>query len=114
MSKKIIGVMGEHIAANYLKTKGYKILSKNYACRHGEIDIIAEINDSIVFVEVKTRKDDQFAYASQAVNYLKQSKIKQTSIDFLSKCPKVYKEISFDIIECYWKNRYLNHIKNAF
>lgn len=49
-----IGNQGEHIAAKYLSNKGYTIVARNWHCRYGEIDIIATLNDVMVFVEVKT------------------------------------------------------------
>ena len=51
-----IGAMGERIAVDYLLEKNYQILDTNWACGHKEVDIIAKDGDTIVFVEVKTRK----------------------------------------------------------
>ena len=61
MSQNIeIGKFGEKIAANHLKRNGYRILENNFRCKFGEIDIIALHRDTMVFVEVKTRKNNLF------------------------------------------------------
>ena len=55
MQKKEVGKTGEDLAFRFLKKKGYRILLRNYACKMGEIDIIAQDGDTLTFVEVKTR-----------------------------------------------------------
>ena len=57
---KKTGQLGEDIAVSFLETQGYTILARNYRQRFGEIDIVAEDGDTLVFVEVKTRKNDRF------------------------------------------------------
>lgn len=55
MRRREIGKFGEDIACDYLVDKGYKILSRNFFTRYGEIDIVTKLRDSLVFIEVKTR-----------------------------------------------------------
>lgn len=57
LTKEEIGQKGEQLAAEFLAKKGYKILHRNYRHRRGEIDIIASHDDTVIFVEVKTRTD---------------------------------------------------------
>lgn len=57
--KKNFGKLGENIAAEYLKRKGYSIIARNFYCKMGEIDIIAKEKHEIVFVEVKTRNGER-------------------------------------------------------
>ncbi|EAX48690.1 protein of unknown function UPF0102 [Thermosinus carboxydivorans Nor1] len=71
----MMGKMGENAAADYLARNGYKILMRNYRCRIGEIDIVAERQGTIVFVEVKTRSSEKFGFPAEAVNYRKQQKL---------------------------------------
>ena len=59
--KQLIGREGEAQAAAYLKQQGYTIVGQNFTCRYGEIDVIARKDPYIVFVEVKTRKNEEFA-----------------------------------------------------
>ena len=63
----INGVNGETIAAKFLVKKGYDIVALNYRCRYGEVDIIAEKDEYIVFAEVKTRSENAMIMPSEAV-----------------------------------------------
>lgn len=83
MSKTINGKLGEEYCCKYLEKNGYKILKRNFHSRYGEIDIIAENNDVIAFVEVKTRKNDSLVLAEEAISLSKQRKIILTAECFL-------------------------------
>ena len=119
MDTKVIGRFGERAAADYLKKQHYRIVGMNYACRLGEIDLIAESRDYIVFVEVKLRRDDSFAAAREFVTAAKQNRIRKTALLWLSQNP-TEKQPRFDVIEIYApegeksKQLRINHIENAF
>ena len=66
-----MGIWGEELAAAYLREKGYVILERDWHSTHRDIDIIAQDGDCIVFVEVKTRRNRDFADPLQAINYEK-------------------------------------------
>jgi len=83
MHNKILGKWGEDLAARYLEGKGYKILAKNYSCRHGEIDIIASFEGAIIFVEVKTRMNTSFGWPEEAVTEEKMRHLGQAAEKFL-------------------------------
>ena len=88
----------------------------NYACRFGEIDLIAENRDSVVFVEVKSRKSAAFAEAREFVTAAKQRRIAATAELWLMQNP-TKKQPRFDVIEVYVSDgivRSINHIENAF
>lgn len=112
--KREVGDFGEEITASYLEKNGYRILDRNYSKPFGEIDIIAIKGDMISFVEVKTRKSDDFAYAAEAVDYYKQERIKRASQAFLMERKLTDFLISFDISEVYLDTRKINYIENAF
>ena len=59
--RKIIGKIGEDFAAAYLEKNGYKILQRNWTCKCGEIDIVAQEGEFLVFIEVKTRRNSFYA-----------------------------------------------------
>lgn len=110
--KKDLGDFGENAAANYLIKKGYKILCRNYSIKGGEIDLIAETDTHIVFVEVKTRTSDTFGTPAEAVTKTKQQHILKSAKVYLTENPSE-KEVSFDIIEVYAKfNRGLLMLKD--
>ena len=73
--KKLIGRWGEALAADYLRKKKYKILGMGYATRFGEVDVIAEKDGVVAFVEVKTRKDATHGEAREFVTKSKQRRI---------------------------------------
>lgn len=115
MNNKELGDLGEFIATEYLKQNKYTILEQNYKVKVGEIDIICKKEDTLVFVEVKTRQSLFWGNPSQAVNYNKQVKIKKTACWYLQ--GNYILSCRFDVIEIYYKTpKYfkINHIENAF
>jgi len=64
---RALGQFGERVAADHLEAKGYRIVERNYRCREGEVDIIAQVDDCLVFVEVKTRRGDAMGSALESV-----------------------------------------------
>lgn len=76
MNKRKTGAVGEKIACNFLCLNGYKIIETNYRCRDGEMDIIACQRDTLVFVEVKTRKSFVFGIPEESITPSKMQKLK--------------------------------------
>lgn len=114
--RKLDGRRGESAAAEYLKKKRYSIIGLNYASRYGEIDIIAENRDYVVFAEVKMRKSAQFAEAREFVTAAKQRRIISTAQLWLERNP-TEKQPRFDVIEVYGSGtdiERIQHIENAF
>lgn len=109
---KKIGFLGEKQAEDYLKSKKYKILTKNFSCVLGEIDIVARDKDTIVFVEVKKRETYLFGSPAEAVDGRKQSKIRKTALYYLKQYKLTDSPCRFDVIEIVGEN--INHIENAF
>lgn len=97
---KDLGDFGETAAANYLQKKGYKILSRNYCVKGGEIDIIAIKKSVISFIEVKTRSSELFGLPVEAVNRNKIKHMLTAAERYLTEHPSD-NEISFDVIEVY-------------
>ncbi len=115
--KDILGKEGEVLACNYLKDKGYKIIQTNYKNTIGEIDIIAKIKSTYVFIEVKTRSSLKFGFPREAIDYRKIQKIKNTGISYLKYNNLLDKvSIRFDCIEILGnKLEYnINHLENIF
>jgi len=72
-----LGILGEDLAAEFLRKNGYKILERNFRSKFGEIDIIAQDKDTLVFVEVKTRWSEKFGLPEEAITPWKIKKIKK-------------------------------------
>lgn len=83
--KQKIGKWGEDVAAWYLVKKGYEIITRHYTSRFGEIDLIAKDRDELVFVEVKTRSNQDTGQPEEAVNWHKLSKLRRVILAYLSR-----------------------------
>ena len=99
-SSKLTGAWGEALAAEYLRSKHYRILAAGYSCRFGEIDLIAADRKYLVFAEVKLRKSADFARAREYVDRRKQDRIRVTASMYLSQNPTQLQP-RFDVIEIY-------------
>ena len=113
-----LGIMGEQKAAEYLVNKGYRIRERNYRCQSGEIDIVAEDSEYIVFVEVKSRVE-----TSEKINPLisvtktKQYRLRKLGEIFLNHRKIKGYQPRFDVIGITFSNEdqfELEHIENAF
>ena len=107
--------MGENISLKYLEKIGYKILEKNFACRQGEIDIIAKDKLEIVIIEVKTRSNLNYGNPREAVDKNKKNHIYNSAKYYIHVNKLENNYIRFDVIEIYKiKNRFkLKHLKNV-
>jgi putative endonuclease len=110
-----LGPRGEELAAAYLMENGYSIRDRNWRSGKTEIDIIAENNDYIVFVEVKTRSADYQVHPAEAVNVPKQRTIINAASNYINR-NGLAKEARFDIITVIISRtgRQVDHIENAF
>lgn len=109
--KRRLGFFGERKAVKYLKKKGYKIVCRNYKCPFGEVDVIAEQGDTLVFAEVKTRSSDAFGLPNEAVDRERKSRyVRSAKYYFAGK--SIERTVRFDVIEIL--NGKINHIENAF
>ena len=108
--KQIEGRVGEIEAALYLKKQGYVIICMNFKCMQGEIDIIAEKDNTLIFIEVKTRTSRKYGEAREAVDNRKQKHIYEAARYFLYKTNMEEAYTRIDVIEIYLKNR-KNNIK---
>lgn len=113
--KKTIGDAGENFVAEYLKNKGFIISARNYHSRFGELDIIAENNEIILFVEVKTRALGSLALPKEFVDKNKRAKIIATAQYYISN-NGVDLQPRFDVAEVTptASGVRLNYIENAF
>ncbi len=112
-----IGREAENIARKYLEKKGFKLITSNYRCYSGEIDLIMLDKEEIVFVEVRSRANSRFGSALDTVDANKINKLIRTATHFLQSKRWLYKKNSrFDIIAIHslTDNMQLDWIKNAF
>ena len=116
---KFIGNLGEQAAKNYLIKNGYKILTTNYSCRFGEIDMIAMDKECLVFIEVKTRTTSKYGHPENAVNYWKKKHLELAARNYIDYNRMDNYIARFDVVEVFAKyddNKFIveriNVIKN--
>jgi len=85
LKRQEIGKRAEQEAKQFLQTKGLCLLTQNYHCYHGEIDLIMRDQDDIVFIEVRSRSRTDYGHASETINKLKKTKLIKTATHFLQK-----------------------------
>lgn len=113
MNRRKEGAYYENLVAEYLKTQGYEILEKNYRCRIGEIDLIAKEGETLVFVEVKYRRNDKMGDPKEAVDQKKQKKISMTASYYLMReCGRMDIPCRFDVAAVLGDQ--IEVVKNAF
>lgn len=113
MATRDIGQKAEQEACHFLEKKGLKLLERNFRCMLGEIDLIMQDRDEIVFIEVRMRSYSNFANAVESVNLAKQRKIIRTATLYLQK------KNWFDRVQCRFdifgiSNNQTEWIKDAF
>lgn len=118
-TSKISGAWGEALAAEYLRKKHYKLVAAGYRSRFGEIDLIVQNKQYLVFVEVKLRKSGSFAAPREYVNRAKQDRLRVTASMYLSHNPTKLQP-RFDVIEIFapegalTEKPEITHLEDAF
>jgi putative endonuclease len=94
-----IGHAAESQACNYLQQRGLKIITRNYRSPYGELDLVMQDHDHMVFVEVRFRRHNQYGSGADSVNSRKQDKLIKTALYYLQQHPKQAKQpVRFDVI----------------
>jgi putative endonuclease len=96
--RQAVGKAGEEAAVEFLRQRGYRILERNYRCRFGEIDLIAQDGTVLAFVEVKTRRSNTFGPAAAAVTRAKQRHLIKASQTYLVQRKRTKDVCRFDVV----------------
>jgi putative endonuclease len=107
------GLLAERLALRFLSKQGLKLIDQNYHCRGGEIDLIMQDGDTLVFVEVRYRKSNAFGSAVETVNYTKQQRIIHTAQHYIQAKQKYSFNCRFDIVGINDNNQ-IEWLKDAF
>jgi putative endonuclease len=116
-SNRLSGAQWEKTAESFLRSYGLKLLQRNFSSRFGEIDLIMEHDETVVFVEVKYRKSNQHGSGADAVTFHKQGRISRTAAWYLAKNPHRAEQFCrFDVISIdpQKKDQGIKWIKGAF
>lgn len=112
-----LGAAGERLAADHLQSRGYRILERRYRTRLGEVDLIASAGDTLVFLEVKTRRGDRFGSPLESVNARKRERLARAAAQYLATGRRSETTVRFDVIGIVWPDRgrpVLDHVEDAF
>ncbi len=82
MKRRDTGILGEKLAKDFLKKRGYRILETNYRCSEGEIDIIAKHKDFLVFTEVRTKTSLEFGSPEESITPAKKGRMRATAFHY--------------------------------
>jgi len=109
------GRVAEQLACDYLIKNGLKLIDKNFHSRYGEIDLIMQQQNTLVFIEVRYRKNQNYGGAKESVTPSKQQKIQKTALFYMQQKGREY-NARFDVVAMSGNNKNLNieWIKNAF
>jgi putative endonuclease len=112
---RLLGDEGERAAARHLRRRGLRVITRNYRTPRGEIDLIARDGDTLVFVEVKTRRA---GHPAEAVTPEKQRRLSLAALTFLRRFGLLEQRCRFDVVAVVWPDAVsppaIDHIPNAF
>lgn len=114
--RRSLGQRGEELAVSKLKELKYRILERNYRCALGEIDIIAQEKEVLVFIEVKTRKNKNFGHPADALHASKQRKLSKVAMTYLNhkKLSDIPARFDVVVVEFFSPSPQITLIRNAF
>src|SRR5438093_6002014 len=98
IQRQQLGFLGENLAVSELTRRGYAILDRRYRTRHGEIDIVAADEGTIVFVEVKARATGEYGGGADAVTPFKQRRLASMAVDYLARRRLTDRPCRFDVV----------------
>lgn len=115
---QLFGDAGEKAAVRYLKQQGFRIVTRNYENRAGEIDVIAIEGQTLVFIEVKTRRSERTGHPLEAVDASKQQQILRAAQVYLKERDLLRQTVRYDVIGLVWpedqKQPEIHHVRSAF
>lgn len=112
-----VGMRGEELALSFLSGLGYHLLEKNYRCRLGEIDLIMKDGQTLVFIEVKTRRSTLYGSPQEAVGPAKQAKIRRLAGYYLLTKGIKEQQLRFDVVAIQFERKgkhRVEHLKGVF
>ena len=109
------GQQGEAIAAGYFIERGFRILDRNWRCPIGELDIVMEQGDTLIFVEVRTRRGQRYGSPEESITPNKQARLIELAHSYLQQLQPSHQQWRIDIlaVQLDQKPPQINHIENA-
>jgi len=98
MDRQEVGKLGEKAAQKFLKKRGYRIRETGFRCHHGEIDIVAQKKDCLVFVEVRTKSSLEFGSPEESLTEAKKKKLIASALTYITSHQKLPSEWRIDVV----------------
>jgi putative endonuclease len=105
MKRRETGLLGEKLAREFLEEQGYRVLEKNYRCPTGEIDIVAEHGDSLVFVEVRAKRGPEFGTPEESITPAKMDKLRTSAAHYIQSHDGLPSSWRIDVVAVELDNR---------
>jgi putative endonuclease len=114
-TRKQTGQRGEELAAGFLASHGYTLVARNWRCSTGELDLIAEKDNILVFVEVRTRRSARYGSPEESITPTKQAKLIDLAQTYLQQMPPPHPAWRIDVIAVWLRpgQPHINHLENA-
>jgi putative endonuclease len=117
MDRQEVGKLGEKVAQKFLKKRGYRIRETGFRCHHGEIDIIAQKKDHLVFVEVRTKSNLDFGTPEESITRAKKERIIASALTYTSTHQNLPSLWRIDVVaielDDKGQTKRIEHIENA-
>ena len=104
MKRRETGMLGERLASEFLEKNGYQILDTNYRCPDGEIDIIAWHEDTLVFIEVRTKNDSRFGVPEESITPVKKERLKKVAAHYCQNHDNLLSSYRIDVVAIQMNN----------
>lgn len=98
MRRRDLGMLGERIARGFLEGNGYSIIETNYRCPEGEVDIVAQIGDTLVFVEVRTKSSRRYGTPEESITPLKKQRLRAVAAHYGQNRPNLPSAWRIDVL----------------
>ena len=98
IERQLLGIVGENLAARELASRGYAILERRYRTEYGEIDIVAQDGEVLVFVEVRAKASGEFGSAAESVTDAKKRRVARMAADYLTRHDVRDRPCRFDVV----------------
>jgi putative endonuclease len=112
-----VGRRGENLAARYLESRGLVVLSRNWRCRDGELDLVLTDGRTLIVCEVKTRTSTEFGTPAEAVSHEKAQRVRRLAHRWLNTYRVGWRELRFDIVSVLWppgRTPRIDHLVGVF
>ena len=115
-ARTLFGREGEDAASAFYRDLGYEVVERNYRSGRGEIDLVARRGETLVFCEVKSRRSDRWGAPAEAVDGLKQARLRKLAAAWMAERRPGYAEVRFDVVSVIVRDGKtdVNHIPDAF